>query len=527
MAARGREPSGDGDNVNAGSSRATFLPILFLMSDSSASTAGPAAGSAASPIGPVEAFWRFRAWTVPVTVVVGLLAGLAALVSSGTSTATATLFLTDPRGAPMFRDGSSNPTDLERYAAQRAEFVESVEARQAVLDRIAAGEPAGGPDLGDEDLDSLDEVIDARPTSNADVRIDCTTTDPDRALAICGLSVSVYVDLSNADIRTRADLQINSLLAERDRLIADPDAQESSIAEIDARIAEIRSEAVLFGSGVEFVNGPAVEEDSRIVPAIQIGLAGLLFAAFATAAVAWFRAGRRPVVASGTDATGALRGPLLGELTDSPADTFAPDAPPGSAYQLLATSLGAVHPDGGIVLAGAPTPTAHVADTIARMATASAREGRRVLVIDGDLVERRLSQLFTSDNGNGGLTELLAGISGFDEVRRTVGVGGAASLDLVTSGRRIDDPSSLFRSRQARQTLSSFRSRYDLILIAVPPLLTVADGSALAGEADGVLLVVGRGAETHDLHTVRQRLEVLRAPLLGVVYDHRSPEQGR
>ena len=102
-----------------------------------------------SSIGPVEAFWRFRAWTVPITIVIGLLAGLFALASSGTNTATTTLFLTDPRGTPVFRDGSSTPTDLARYARQRAEFADSATVHQAVVDSIDAqrAELSADPDV--------------------------------------------------------------------------------------------------------------------------------------------------------------------------------------------------------------------------------------------------------------------------------------------------------------------------------------------------------------------------------------------
>ena len=120
---------------------------------------------------------------------------------------------------------------------------------------------------------------------------------------------------------------------------------------------------------------------------------------------------------------------------------------------------------------------------------------------------------------------MLAGLTAFDQVRRSVSVGGAATLDLLVGGRSIDDPAGLFRSQAARTTIGSIRSMYDLVLIDVPPLLTVADGSALASEADGVVLIVERGTESNDLNTVRQRLDVLRAHLIGVVYDHRPREQ--
>jgi polysaccharide biosynthesis transport protein len=487
----------------------------------------PSAVGAQHGVGPVEAFWRFRSWTVPITVVVGVLAALGALATSGTSTATSTLYLTDPRGAVAFGEGSSNGTDLSRYAHQRAEFAQSADVFANVLKQLTEDRAAANAEGPAEDLDSLDRIVASTPTASSDVRVDCTDSDPERALRICRSVVQSYVELTLADIQKRGELQITVLLEERVRVLSDPDGRGTSVAVIDNKVFEIRRQAALFGSGVEFVEPADVEEDSRIAPAIQIGLAGLLFAGFATAALAWFRAGRRPVVSSGSDATAALRAPLLGEIVANPHDAFAAATPPGAAYQLLATSLGAVHPDGGIVLAGTATPSAHASETIARMATASAREGRRVLVVDGDIDGRRISRLFGQEQTNGGLTELLAGLDSFDEIRRTVGVGGAATLDLITGGRPIDDPSSLFRSQQAREIVAAFRNRYDLVLIAIPPLLTAPDGSALASAADGVVVIVDRGIDAQDLDTVRQRLEVLRTPTLGVVFDHRPGDHGR
>ncbi|NND74104.1 MAG: CpsD/CapB family tyrosine-protein kinase [Ilumatobacter sp.] len=484
----------------------------------------------ATPIGPVEAFWRFRSWTVPVTVVIGILAGLAALATSGTSTATTTLYLTDPRGTPVFRDGSTNPTDLNRFARQRAAFAESVTVREAVVSEIDALREQNPDDPpAPENVIDLDDVISASATPTSDIEITCTTEDERRALLVCDLVKNAYVRLTIEDTNARAQAAVSAYLADRDRLIADEDVNPgaSAIDEIDLKIAEVRSAAALYGSGVEFIDSPQVDEDSRIVPAAQFALAGLLFAAFAMAALAWFRAGRRPVIADSADATSALRAPLLGEITEAPATPFDAITPPGAAYQLLATSLSAVHPGGGVVLAGTALPSTGAAETIARVSAASAREGRRVLVIDGNLRDRTLSKLFGVEQSAGGLTELLAGLTTYDEIRRSVGVGGAASLDLVTGGRPIDDPSSLFRSQVARTTLASLRERYDLVLVHVPPLLSVADGSALAGEADGVVLLVDRGTESHDLDTVRQRLDVLRAPVIGVVFDHRSRDHGR
>jgi polysaccharide biosynthesis transport protein len=338
--------------------------------------------------------------------------------------------------------------------------------------------------------------------------------------------VAAYLLLSRQDLQTRADEVVNAFVEERERLVSEGGGP-NTIDQIDLKIAEVRSEAALLGTGVEFVEPAEVEEDSRLLPALQYAIAALLFTAFAMAALAWFRAGRRPVVTTSSDATASLQAPLLGEITAAPAHLFDPVAPPGAPYQLLATSLGAVHPQGGVILTATATPSTDAPETVARLAVAAAREGRRILVIDGNLRDRRISRLFGFEQAVGGLTELLAGLTTVDEVRRSVGVGGEATLDLLTGGRSVDDPAGLFRSQAARTTMRDLRSRYDLVLIDVPALLAVADGSALASEADGIVLLVERGTDAHDLDTVRQRLDVLRALLIGVVYDHRSREHGR
>ncbi len=474
-------------------------------------------------IGPVEAFWRFRKWTVPVTIGIGLLAAIAAFSASSSSTASTTLFLSDPRGNPVFSNSSTSTDELARYARQRAEFAQSVEAFDAVIASIEA-ERADDPTIQPETPDTLEDIVDATPTASSNLQVECTDSDPERAERVCRTVAQTYIELTAADTDRQADEQVAALQRERDRL---NDEDVSSLAEIDGLIGEVRREAVLFGGGVEFIEPAEVEANSRIAPAIQFGLAGLLFAAFVAAAIAWFRAARWPLIGSGGEATLALRAPLLGEVVHAPPVAFAAATPPGPAYQLLATSLNAVHPEGGIVLAGGPTASINAPETIARMATASAREGRRVLVVDSDIEDGAVSSLFGVTKTTGGLTDLLSGNIEFAHAQRTIGVGGDAWLDLITGGRPIDDPSSLIRSQQGREAIASFRADYDLVLVAIAPLLTAADGAAFASAADGVIMIVDRGASTRDLSAVRQRLDVLRTPILGVVFDHRPGDHDR
>jgi Mrp family chromosome partitioning ATPase len=92
-------------------------------------------------------------------------------------------------------------------------------------------------------------------------------------------------------------------------------------------------------------------------------------------------------------------------------------------------------------------------------------------------------------------------------------------MSFVACGQAVDHAASLLRSTTARQVLSRLQERFDVVFVDSPSLMDRAEGSALASVADGVVLVVPSGTPSNDLTSLRRRLDVLRAPLLGVIYD--------
>ena len=336
-----------------------------------------------SSIGPVEAYWRYRAWSVPITIVIGLLAGLFALATSGTNTATTTLFLTDPRGTPVFRDGSSTPTDLARYARQRAEFADSAAVHNAVVasiddlrDELSADPAVAAGDVPEaETTESIDEIVATGTTTTADVRIDCTADSEARALLVCDEVVAAYLVLTEQDISERADATIAAFLMERERLSSSRMAVRTRSTRSICRSPRSARRRHCWATVSSSSNPPRCRPTLAILPALQYTIAATLFAAFGVAIIAWFRAGRQPVITSSSDATTSLDAPLLGEVTEPPSQLFDPIDPPGAAYQLLATSLGAVHPTGGVLLTATAVPSTDAAETVARLAVAARARG--------------------------------------------------------------------------------------------------------------------------------------------------------
>jgi Mrp family chromosome partitioning ATPase len=59
---------------------------------------------------------------------------------------------------------------------------------------------------------------------------------------------------------------------------------------------------------------------------------------------------------------------------------------------------------------------------------------------------------------------------------------------------------------------------FDLVLIDAPALLDTSDAMGVAGQADGVVLVVSHGVPLGRLHDVQERLAFVNTPLIGYVY---------
>lgn len=153
---------------------------------------------------------------------------------------------------------------------------------------------------------------------------------------------------------------------------------------------------------------------------------------------------------------------------------------------------------------------------VVNLALALAEAGRQVTIVDGDLRRPRVSR-YLGMVGGAGLTSILAGTADLDDVIQPYGDG---SLSVLGSGPTPPNPSELLSSEQMGTLLDELRAKNDFVLIDAPPVLPVADTSALAVVADGVLLSVRYGKTRKDL--VQQSLHILNgvgAKVFGIVLN--------
>ncbi len=91
-------------------------------------------------------------------------------------------------------------------------------------------------------------------------------------------------------------------------------------------------------------------------------------------------------------------------------------------------------------------------------------------------------------------------------------------LPLASRSIDLGHPEESDGAVDVREAMRAIGNAFDLVLIDAPALLTSSNALDVAGQADGVVLVVPHRVTLNDLREVRERLAFVKTPLLGYVY---------
>lgn len=153
------------------------------------------------------------------------------------------------------------------------------------------------------------------------------------------------------------------------------------------------------------------------------------------------------------------------------------------------------------------------------LALSYAHIGKEVLLIDCDLrcpsINAKLH--FMGAKGFPGMSELLIGnctlkdsIQHLDEIR----------LDLLPSGKIPPDATTLFESDNMPLLFDTIKGHYDVIVVDLPPVLSVVDAAILSRYLDGFVLVVRHNHTRLDaVEAMIRQLRLADAKLLGFLYN--------
>lgn len=152
----------------------------------------------------------------------------------------------------------------------------------------------------------------------------------------------------------------------------------------------------------------------------------------------------------------------------------------------------------------------------AELAVSFSQLGQPTLLVDADLRNPSLHQLFSTEPDAGLASALVKG-----QTPEVWPVAGLPHLFVVTSGQQAQNPLELLSDYRLGSIIESWRSRYQHIVIDTPPVSLYADGLAVAMAA-GQVVVVSRAARTSFDRTreLLRRLEATRARVVGSVLGH-------
>jgi capsular exopolysaccharide synthesis family protein len=128
--------------------------------------------------------------------------------------------------------------------------------------------------------------------------------------------------------------------------------------------------------------------------------------------------------------------------------------------------------------------------TAANLALTMAQEfQQRVLLIDCDLRRPSVHQLFGLSEGPG-LADVLMNVAELDQALVSLP---EHHLTVLPAGLPPSNPAELLGSAAMRRVLDTLRTRFDRILVDVPPVAPLADLHILAPVVDGLLMIIRAG----------------------------------
>jgi len=151
--------------------------------------------------------------------------------------------------------------------------------------------------------------------------------------------------------------------------------------------------------------------------------------------------------------------------------------------------------------------------TAAYLSMVLAKSGKKTILIDCDLRNPNIHNIFNLLNDKG-LVNYLAGDIKFDEVVQTTK---QKNLQIVTSGVLALNYAELLVSENFKDFLASLKQEFDYIIMDTSPLTVGVDAKAISRYSDACVLVVNSGvAERKTVSKAKEILEKESANIIGV-----------
>lgn len=173
--------------------------------------------------------------------------------------------------------------------------------------------------------------------------------------------------------------------------------------------------------------------------------------------------------------------------------------------------------DSKVLLITSTLPNEGKTTIATNLALSLASEGKRVILIDGDLRKQSLKGALGLEEKSAGLVEVLSGSA---QNFRLLNVPKSTML-LLSGDQTTDTPQRLLDSPRMRQVIDLLRSKLDFVIIDSPPAGILSDTATMAKYTDATVYVVRQDhANSAQILDTIQALSADNVSILGCVLNH-------
>ncbi|GAE30020.1 CpsD/CapB family tyrosine-protein kinase [Halalkalibacter hemicellulosilyticus] len=157
--------------------------------------------------------------------------------------------------------------------------------------------------------------------------------------------------------------------------------------------------------------------------------------------------------------------------------------------------------------------------TAANIAVSFAKQGKKILLIDGHMRNPTVHLFFQFRNCVG-LSHILTGQRTAGETTNRTSIEG---LHVITAGAIPYNTEELFRSVEMDRFMEQAYKLYDFVIVDGPPVLESPDAKMLAMKCDGVILVL-KNNQTEDRAAIEAKntLTIVKANILGAILNGKN-----
>ncbi len=439
-------------------------------------------------------FARYRVLLL-ITAVTGAAAAVAVTLSRGSDySASATMRIQDVTELEGFNGSSVATID---GAPQLVEGVARTATSDSVLRLSLAALNSN------ESVDSLSSEVSASldPSSDLLVVTD-TNSSAARAAQVANVVATTTATVVNAQSRSVFSAQA-AALEQRIAQIPNTAANRALREHDQENLAQLQT--------LSIVGAPAKAAQRADIPTARgsrktgfYGLLGAVLGLLVGIAAAFAREAFDRGAHSVRQVSGHLGLPVLAQIeADALGDPRAPQRPgrTGTQIGLLRRGLELLaDPPPRHILLTSSDGDAGQSELALALGRSFARTGRSAVLIDADLHSTALTAALGAGESPG-LSELLLGSGKLEEMLEPVDLGKAAAatashvapLSLLPAGAHVEQPDELLASGRISEVLEQAAARFDVTIIAAPPLLSAPDALEILPYVDACLICVRAG----------------------------------